>query len=388
MAARAWFKPVVVSAPSKLILHGEHAVVYGRTALAASLGMRTHMTIEALSERVQVDFPDIGVRKEWPLALIRQKLFPRRPPHLVPGEVDRVFTQVIHDFLGVSQGDLAHASLICFFYLFSIICDPGVGMAIHVRSEIPIGAGLGSSAALSVCLATGLLAIQAEFQPKGCDTSRAAISDWAFLSEKILHGTPSGVDNAISTFGGLIRFAQGRIEVQERLPCLRILLVNTQVSRRTKDLVDRVRVQHAAHPRVIGPIFDAISGVSESALAILRALEQDDTGAEEHYGQLAQLIEYNQQLLRTLNVSHASLDLICAIALEFGLQAKLTGAGGGGFAFVLLPPSINEKSVLLIRDRLEERGFVCQETELGVEGVVIQPAQSSDSFESQPISAS
>lgn len=373
MATPYSFKSVVVSAPSKLILHGEHAVVYGRTALAASLGMRTHMTIEPCRERVKVDFPDIGVHREWPLALIRQRLFPRRPPNLASSEVDRAFTKVIHEFLGVSQDDLAHASLICFFYLFSIICHRGVGMAIHVSSEIPIGAGLGSSAALSVCLATGLLTIQSEFTPE-VDTSPAAISNWAFLSEKILHGTPSGVDNAISTFGGLIRFAQGQIDVQSRVPRLRILLVNTQVSRRTKDLVDRVRVQHVAHPRVIGPIFDAISGISESALATLHALEADPNGTEHHYSQLERLIEYNQQLLRTLNVSHASLDLICAIALEFGLPAKLTGAGGGGFAFILLPPTVNEKSMLQVRDRLEERGFVCQETELGVEGVVIQPA--------------
>ena len=79
--------------------------------------------------------------------------------------MDSYFLEVIHDFLRVDEANnLKMASLICFFYLYSIISEDVLPMNITVESEIPIGAGLGSSAALSVCLAAGLLAIKQERQ--------------------------------------------------------------------------------------------------------------------------------------------------------------------------------------------------------------------------------
>ena len=78
--------------------------------------------------------------------------------------MDAYFLEVIHDFLRVDEDNLKMASLICFFYLYSVISEDVIPMNITVESEIPIGAGLGSSAALSVCLAAGLLSIKHERQ--------------------------------------------------------------------------------------------------------------------------------------------------------------------------------------------------------------------------------
>eukprot|EP00095_Tigriopus_kingsejongensis_P005835 snap_masked-scaffold425_size175135-processed-gene-0.34 protein:Tk05835 transcript:snap_masked-scaffold425_size175135-processed-gene-0.34-mRNA-1 annotation:"mevalonate kinase isoform x1" len=369
MSRRA-FRPIHVSAPSKLILHGEHAVVYGRTALAASLNMRTSMTLQPRPGGVKVNFPDIDILREWTLADIRDGLFPQRPERFGRQAVDPVYLEAIHDFLGVTQDDLAHASLVCFFYLFSVICDDVVGMDISVHSEIPIGAGLGSSAALSVCLAGGLLRIrQGDQDPTDPDLDQ--ISGLALLSEKILHGSPSGVDNTVSTFGGVIQFANGVVQMPEGVPQLRILLVNTQVQRQTKDLVDRVRQQFIEHPTIIRPIFEAIDAISRECLATLQAIGHAGQRPE-HFHTLGRLVDYNQSLLATLGVSHPALASICAIAHERGLHAKLTGAGGGGFAFVLIPPHVNEKNVLLARDQFEERGYGCYETQMGVPGVSIE----------------
>ena len=121
-------------------------------------------------------------------------------------------------------------SLVCFFYLYSHLCGPeAIPLNISIESDIPIGAGLGSSAALSVCLSAGLLTIQDlkescisckehssssinlnQSNGVGCEKLKL-ICDFAYLSEKILHGRPSGIDNTASTYGGLIQFQNFKV---------------------------------------------------------------------------------------------------------------------------------------------------------------------------------
>ena len=139
-------------------------------------------------------------------------------------EVDSTYLDKLHDFLGTSQSNLGMASVICFLYLYSIIMEDFlVPMEIEVESEIPLGAGLGSSAALSVCLSAGLTGVlhQLKCLDKNIfnhleQTTRKEICKLAFLSEKILHGTPSGIDNSVSTYGGLLHFTSGVITT---IPC-------------------------------------------------------------------------------------------------------------------------------------------------------------------------
>ena len=139
-------------------------------------------------------------------------------------EVDSTYLDKLHDFLGTSHSNLGMASVICFLYLYSIIMEEFlVPMEIEVESEIPLGAGLGSSAALSVCLSAGLTGVlhQLKCLDKNIfnhleQTMRKEICKLAFLSEKILHGTPSGIDNSVSTFGGMLHFTGGVIT---NIPC-------------------------------------------------------------------------------------------------------------------------------------------------------------------------
>ena len=116
-------------------------------------------------------------------------------------------------------------SLVCFFYLYSYLCgsDP-IPLQIYIESDIPIGAGLGSSAALSVCLSAGLLTIQDLKKARNDNNLIDAmtngfinekrlklICDFAYISEQILHGRPSGIDNTASTYGGLIEFHNSKV---------------------------------------------------------------------------------------------------------------------------------------------------------------------------------
>ena len=90
------------------------------------------------------------------------------------------------------------------------------------------------------------------------------------------------------------------------------------------------------------------------------------------YERLGSLVDYNQRLLATLGVSHPSLDRVCSVAATHGLHAKLTGAGGGGYAYVLVPPGTKSEQLEKTVAELRKDNFDCWETELGVDGVVVK----------------
>ena len=372
----AQFLPLVVSAPSKVILHGEHAVVYGKTAVAASLDLRTRMTIKPHLTHVVVNFPDVGLSDCWTVDQLKE-LFKHRPKDKIEDEVDMVYLDKIHDFLGTDQSNLRMASVICFLYLYSVMVSPDIiTMEIQVESEIPLGAGLGSSAALSVCLSAGLTGVlhQVKSLEKNIfnhlsNTAKKDVCRLAFLSEKILHGTPSGIDNSVSTYGGLCKFSDGVLTPLPTTSTLSILLVNTNVERNTKDLVNKVRLKFDSHPKIIKPVLESIDGVSEAFLALLENMGSSNSTAT--YREMEELIDYNQALLQSLGVNHPALQDICNTVRQFGMHGKLTGAGGGGFAFALVPPNIPEKSIELARQTLEGAGYTCCSTQVGGAGVRI-----------------
>merc|ERR1712025_609806 len=185
--------------------------------------------------KVVVMFPDLGLSRTWTLDQLR-KLFSTKHEVSKDDDVDMVYLDRIHDFLGAESSNLRMASVICFLYLYSVIMeDILLPMEIQVESEIPLGAGLGSSAALSVCLSAGLTGVlhQVKSLEKNIfnhlsNTAKKDVCRLAFLSEKILHGTPSGIDNSVSTYGGLCKFSDGILTPLPSPPTtLSILLVNT-----------------------------------------------------------------------------------------------------------------------------------------------------------------
>ena len=376
-----------VSAPSKVILHGEHAVVYGKSAIAASVDLRTKMCLVPLQEHVlQVDFPDVQVKRQWKSKDIKENILHKRPKNL--NGLDQDFLKCIENFLNSqedeettttasdtkvnSQNEFQRASLTCFFYLYALLCDKFVPLKIKVESEIPLGAGLGSSAALSVCLAAGLSALK-------CSKNELVLEEicqYAFISEQILHGRPSGIDNAVSTYGGFVHFKNSKITPVDcsntigpgKSDLMRIILVNTKIPRSTKTMVQGVNELNNEYPDVVGPTLEAIDGVSNKCLEILQA---DEDSTHDRFRTIQNLIQYNQKLLEALGVSHPALEEVILIAKSYGLSAKLTGAGGGGFALIVLPPSIDENTLKNLKERLVKQHFDCYETSLGVDGVRI-----------------
>lgn len=148
-------------------------------------------------------------------------------------------------------------------------------LAITVRSQqLPIGAGLGSSAAFSVALAAACCllrgAADSQWQVPSAAQQRT-INQWAFAAEVLLHGSPSGLDNTTSSLGGFVFFrreAQEAVPLCERLqegralPPLRLLLLNTRQARSTRLLVAKVQALRSRLPLVVTPVLDSIHAIS------------------------------------------------------------------------------------------------------------------------------
>ncbi|XP_045152761.1 mevalonate kinase [Echinops telfairi] len=282
-----------------------------------------------------------------------------------------------------------HLAVLAFLYLYLSICRKQrtlPSLDVSVWSELPTGAGLGSSAAYAVCLAAALLTACEQIPNPLRDGEHASrwatedlefINKWAFQGERVIHGNPSGVDNAVSTWGGALRYQRGQMTPLKRPPALKILLTNTQVPRSTKALVANVRSRLIKFPKIVAPLLDSMDAISLECERVLG--ETTEAGlAPEQYRMLEELIDMNQHHLNALGVGHTSLDQLCQVTRAQGLHSKLTGAGGGGCGITLLRPDVGQPTVEVTKQALAGCGFDCWETSIGAPGVSIHQAASLD----------
>jgi len=196
------------------------------------------------------------------------------------------------------------------------------GVNLKVRSMIPIAVGLGSSAA--ICVAT-VAAVEHLFDG---GLKREEISSLAFEGETIIHGKPSGVDNSVSTFGGVISYDKKngfkRHRLDKEIP---FIIGNSKKKRSTKKMVENVAMLKERNPEEVEKILDSMGLVAEEGL---KALLKPDLE------RLGDLMNINQGLLSALGVSTMKLEILCHTSRKNGaLGAKLTGAGGGGCIIAL-----------------------------------------------------
>ncbi|KAK0148523.1 Mevalonate kinase [Merluccius polli] len=363
----------IVSAPGKAILHGEHAVVHGKVALAVSLNLRTFLELKATSSgKVCVDLPNIDTSLSWDVSELRMLLSASLVKQEETKLLDVELLRRLREFVGITDGNLDTRSMatLAFLYIYLSLFGSGdlPSLSVSVWSELPTGAGLGSSAAYSVCLAAALLtasgAIPAPLKDSAstarwCQEDMELINSWAFQGEKIIHGNPSGVDNAVGTWGGMLRFL---------VPLLRILLTNTKVPRSTKVLVAGVKDKLNKFPSIINPVLDSVDAISCTCEKTLAEMTSEPITGE-HYNVLEELIDINQTQLNVMGVGHPSLDTLCRVTLARGLHSKLTGAGGGGCGITLLRPETDSSVVQSTVQDLRDCGYECWETSIGGPGV-------------------
>ncbi|KAM4746418.1 mevalonate kinase [Anableps anableps] len=372
----------LISAPGKAILHGEHAVVHGKVALAVSLNLRTYLQLKASSDgKVSINLPNIDTFVCWELSELKQLSSCLSDKKEEVQRLDAELVKRLREFIGVTNGNLDNSATatLAFLYIYLSLFGSGEmpSLTVSVWSELPTGAGLGSSAAYSVCLAAALLCATGniptplkewEQTARWCQEDLELINSWAFQGEKIIHGNPSGVDNAVGTWGGMLRFLAGKIIPLSRVPLLRILLTNTKVPRSTKVLVARVKDKINKFPSVMIPVLDSVNAISCTCEKVLTEMTCEPITGE-HYNILEELIDINQHHLNVMGVGHPSLDTLCQVTVARGLHSKLTGAGGGGCGITLLRPETDSTTVLGTVKDLRDCGYDCWETSIGGPGV-------------------
>jgi len=426
------------SAPGKVILFGEHAVVYPKkSAIATSISQRCFVDVVPTSGKEKFQFVvkalqvDVSFHFDNLVEWLQDNLYNQQsycsslrfPTFLnaqsaqIPVtdcerlpifqselltllEKQNYFIVGGEQYLVSSVNAQALTSLQAFAYLltlyaYTVFIENELNSVMHpsLRFEcsttIPIGAGLGSSAAFSVSISAAFLLCpyllhhtNPNFHRK-ITLSQAMlyyINRWGFLVETLIHGTPSGVDNYCATFGGFVRYIKGEkpkrfLSSSPNLTGLELIVTNTCVARSTKALVAHVRDQYQKDTHQMEKILDQIESVVEQSQKTIVEIYQssgDQQSLDKVYTQLEALIDQNHKLLNTIGVGHASLDQVAQIAqTSCDYHSKLTGAGGGGCIFTLVNP-FKKAHVDLLKQALAKAGFQqAFQTVLGGSGLQI-----------------
>lgn len=320
---------VEASAPGKMILFGEHSVVYGKPAVVLAIDRRANVYAEKRSDnKIFIDADNLGF----------SGYFEDDTYHPVRGRAWRgrnlaalnVAAKKTMEYLGV-QG----------------------GANLKVRSMIPIAVGLGSSAA--ICVAT----VAAVERLHDAGLKQEEISNIAFEGETIIHGKPSGVDNNVSTFAGVMSYDREngikRHKLDQDIP---FIIGNSKKKRSTRKMVENVAALKERNPEEMNNILDSMGQIAESGLD---ALMKSDIH------RIGDLMNLNHGLLSAIGVSTMKLEILCHTSRNNGaLGAKLTGAGGGGCMIALAEEPVIPDIERAIRRRKSE-SYRVSLTDRGVE---------------------
>lgn len=299
-------------APGKIILFGEHFVVAGKPAIGLAVSKYAVVCVG-------------------------------------PGSGN-----VYSSRLGKLSPDQRHSLLyVAVFRAFEELTGIKPSLDVYVESEIPVGAGMGSSAAIAVALAHAMLRYH------GITASKELVLKLAHEGEKSVHYRPSGVDATLATYGGFLYYRQGEFRrLDLALPRgYSIVVVNTGVERSTGTVVREVLERYSRLQRVGQYIYQAAEEIVEQAV---NALKSGDASA------LGELMVVNHGLLWSMGASSRICDEIVYELIDMGARgAKLSGAGRGGIVIGLVESS---RALPVVR-ALAEKGFEAFAVSPDYEGV-------------------
>lgn len=296
-------KRAVGESHSKLILVGEHAVVYGKPAIAIPFPLKARCIVE--DDAGSIGFESI------------------------------IYTGVIDTMPMEMQGIVA-----CMKETLNYLNKPLEGLNIRIDSYIPLGRGLGSSAAVAIAM------VRALFSFYGKELSKEELFSLVQISETYAHGNPSGIDIVSEASECPVWFEKGK-EVLNLRPSIPLYIVVADTGRMadTRTAVENVKKRYASNPEKVQKSLEEIEGIAKKAKVAL--LKGDMHSLEE-------LLNGNQQQLMNLGVSDVGLNKLVERALKVGaLGAKLTGGGMGGCIIALAKDLEHAK---IIAEELKESG--------------------------------
>ncbi|GAB1867018.1 Mevalonate kinase [Camponotus japonicus] len=370
-----------ISAPGRIILCGEHTVMYGKQVVAASLNLRTTLKFYELppeSRTIKIEFPDVNISLDIPLQMVT---------NFISGEnfylvVDNYINFLRHMQYFITLNGLwityeQRFSLQTFFFLLLFIAQDEElviqSFHVHMTTQLTISAGLGSSTSFATCLAACFLhwsCLQKghhnEFTPEELER----ISTYVMSSEEVIQNYVFKQDHIVCTHGRVTAF-QYRVPLNTQsefinTPEMYIMLVDAKICLDKSQRMKQLAEMKCRYGNAVDDLLDGINVVSQEIVTILRIIRDQGTNMdlqllEGLYENLQTNLSLNQDLLRNLDLSHSNFDTICSIAKTCGFKGKLTGDGARN-VIILLPPNYHASEehnsrVNNLTRRLTEKGF-------------------------------
>ena len=305
------------SAPGKVILFGEHFVVYGIKAILCSINKRVTVTAEKTNGKKISINSKIGKLVLEPNKSILEINSPLKP----------------------------------FYYLANkAIKNEDTGIHIEIDSEIPLGAGLGSS---SACCVAGSAAIFKLFR----DISKEEILEHAIEAEKTIFKNTSGADCTVCTYGGIMEYDKnnGFKKIEDK-PNFQLVIVNSNIEHSTQSMVSKVKEFENKNKEKFSNLSGLESQLVEDVLKLVKENKTKEIGEK---------MNKNQEYLEILGISNNELTKMIRIGQSSSFGAKITGSGGGGCIFVLTNES-NSKNIL---KKFKDNNYECFSTKIDFKGL-------------------
>jgi len=305
------------SAPGKVILFGEHFVVYGIKAILCSINKRVTVTAEKTSERKISINSEIGKLVLEPNKSILEINSPLKP----------------------------------FYYLANkAIENKDTGIHIEIDSEIPIGAGLGSS---SACCVAGSAAI---FKLFG-EISKEEILKRAIEAERTIFKNTSGADCTVCTYGGIIEYDKNNgFKKIEDEPNFQLVIANSNIEHSTQSMVFKVKEFENKNKEEFSRLSNLESKLVEDVLKLVKENKTKEIGKK---------MNQNQEYLETIGISNNELTKMIKIGQESSFGAKITGSGGGGCIFALT----NESDLQNTLKKFKDNNYECFSAKIDFKGL-------------------
>lgn len=284
---------IEVSAPGKIYLYGEHAVVYGYPAIACAIDKRTTIKAKELkNNEIILEPKDLGFRS------LKIKQNQNKEIELPNKEIKKL--------------DYIKKSIKKIFTEY----NTKTGLKLEIKSDLPVGGGLGSSA--TVVIAT----LYATKEILGLNTPKEKIAKMGYEVEKEVQGEASPCDTFTTTMGGLTKVRKDKELKNKKPPQIPLVIGSTGKKSPTKKLVQEVKELKGENPGIIKNLFKTIEEITK------RGEKAIDKGDLE---KIAELMNINQGILDALGINNQKLSKLIYYTRKNGaLGSKITGAGGGG----------------------------------------------------------
>jgi len=307
------------SAPGKVILFGEHFVVYGIKSILCAINKRITVTAEKIDEE------KICIKSE-------------------------MYDVVLEPNKSISEIDF---KLRPFYYLSNkIIQNQNTGIKIEIESEIPLGVGLGSSSACCVASAAAILGLFSE-------TSKERVLELAIEAEKTIFQNTSGADCTVCTYGGIMEYdKKNKFKKIESEPNFHLVIANSNIKHSTELVVAGVKRFGEENRDEFSKLCNNESKLIEDALKFLK---------ENNIKGLGEIVIQNQKYLETIGVSNDKLREMIQVGQKFSFGAKITGAGGGGCIFALTDESNLKQTIKEFKDK----NYECFSVKIDFRGLIL-----------------